>query len=338
VSRRGSIFTKRKRHTGRWVAFFLLCAIAVCGVYTVIDNGRVVVRSQRILAWDLPPGLEGFTVLLLSDLSGQRFGPGQKQIQSALKDKKYNAVCVTGNMIGPRGDMEPFMELLNVLDPSKPVYFIAGASDPAPLASQAGGLVTTVSNWVSGAQREGAVFLDAPASYQFGRSTVWFSDASQITLDLDSAAESYARANVAADDYYLEAVSRTRDARARMRETDLNIVLSRYPIRAETVFRMQEMNEAKGNAFLRTVDVILAGGTAGGQWRLPFLGPVWAEDWFPKEEYTQGYHYSGSMLQYISGGLGAISSSPLPGIRLFNTPEIALLTFTSKIGENVLPK
>ncbi|MCL1964218.1 MAG: hypothetical protein FWF69_04060 [Firmicutes bacterium] len=337
MSRRGDIFGKRKHHIGRWVAFFLVCAIAVCGVYTAVDNGRVVVRTQRILVWNLPQALEGFTVLLISDLNGRRFGPNQKQIESALKGKKYNAVCVAGNMIEKRGDASPFLELLDVLDATKPVYFIAGAGDPSPLIRQAGGLITTVSNWVSEAQRAGAVYLDAPVPLQVGKSRVWFSDAEQITLDLESAAEAYARAGANPDDYDVGVVERAREARARMYEDDLNIVLSRYPLREETVYRMQAINEAKGSPFLRMIDVVLAGGTAGGQWRLPFLGPLWAEGWLPRDEYTLGYHYAGSKLQYITGGLGIETASPLPGIRLFNTPEVTLLTFTSAIGEDVLP-
>ncbi len=333
--RGGDVFARRSRNIGRMIALGVAIFIALCAIFTVIDDGRVIVRTQKVLVPDLPKALEGFTVLHISDLSGIRFGPNQKVIQGALKSKKYNAVCLTGDMVGKRGDAHPLMELLAALDTTKPVFFIAGDSDPAPVGSQASGYYTVLADWVSSAQTRGATFLDAPASMTVGGATVWFSDASQLSLDLDTAETAYANSNTREGTYYADAIMRTKIARQQMSDTNLHITLSHNPVGSDMVLNMLNMADSDGNAFLRTVDLILSGGTVGGQWRLPLIGPVFAGTWFPGSSMPQGYYRSGSLLQYTSAGLGTSGICPLPAFRLFNTPEITLITFTSQLGDDV---
>lgn len=68
-------------------------------------------------------------------------------------------------------------------------------------------------------------------------------------------------------------------------------------------------------------DLVLSGHAHGGQFILPFVGPVVAPDqgFFP--ELTSGLHQSGDTQMIISRGLG---NSVIP-IRLFNDPEIVLV-------------
>ena len=337
-SRRKDVFSKRKFHIVRWIALALFIVLVGSGIYTALDNGRVIVKTQQIFVWNLPKALEGFTVLHISDLNGQHFGPGHKQLQSALQGKRYSAVCITGNMVGKDGDVGPFLELLNALDTTKPVFFIAGNNDPSPLASQGRGTITSLANWVAQLQAKGAIYLDTPTALQVGRATVWFSDAAQLSFDPDSATTAYAQASLPDSDYNVQVLHRTQATRAQMTDEDLHIVLTHRPLREPTVYRLQEIDTSTGNNFMHTVDILLAGGTAGGQWRIPFVGPLWSEGWLPGDTYVQGYHYTGNLSQYISGGLGVLRNNPLPGIRLFNTPEISLLTFTSSIEGDVLPE
>lgn len=73
------------------------------------------------------------------------------------------------------------------------------------------------------------------------------------------------------------------------------------------------------------VDLVLTGHAHGGQFRLPFLGPLVAPDqgFFP--EYTDGIHIWGDTTMIISRGLG---NSVIP-IRLFNDPEIVTVILES---------
>ena len=77
-------------------------------------------------------------------------------------------------------------------------------------------------------------------------------------------------------------------------------------------------------------DLVIAGHYHGGQVRVPFYGapfiPVMTssfyDGFFPDQNYVSGLAAGNSIQQYISRGLGA---SNIP-FRLFNTPEINLLT------------
>lgn len=337
---RRNVFTpKRRRPVGRYIALAVLLAIILCGVYAVVDNGRIVLKTQRVMVSNLPKNLEGFTILHISDLNGKRFGPEQKHIANLLKNKKYSAVCITGDMIGPKGDTYPFMELLSALDVSKPVYFVPGDSDPVAVGGSAMGYYSVLAEWVLLAQQtRGAIFLGPPASIEVGGSTVWFTDASQLALDLETAAAAYANSTSDTSTYSAEVIALTQAARARMKDGDLHIMLSHKPLSQELVLRIQNMTDPDGITFVRTVDLVLAGSTVGGQWRLPFVGPVWSENWFPPDSQTRGYYsVSAGIPQYITGGLGTNPKNPLPDFRLFNTPEMTLITFTSEMDDDSLP-
>lgn len=73
--------------------------------------------------------------------------------------------------------------------------------------------------------------------------------------------------------------------------------------------------------------IIFTGHAHGGQWRLPFLGGVIAPDqgMFPK--YTAGKYSIEKSTMIVSRGLG---NSVIP-VRLFNNPELVLLTLHNKI-------
>ncbi|HEY0157969.1 MAG TPA: metallophosphoesterase [Thermoanaerobaculia bacterium] len=70
----------------------------------------------------------------------------------------------------------------------------------------------------------------------------------------------------------------------------------------------------------RKIDLLLCGHTHGGQIRFPFFGSVVVPS---KHEarYASGFHRVGSVLMYVSRGLGAI-----PPLRILCKPEIATFT------------
>lgn len=78
----------------------------------------------------------------------------------------------------------------------------------------------------------------------------------------------------------------------------------------------------------------LAGHYHGGQLRLPFIGALYIPSptsgirngYFPAQEEVKGLHQIQDMQQYISAGLGSSASIPFLDFRLFNTPEINVIT------------
>ena len=66
-----------------------------------MDSGR----TERVTVPGLPASLENYRILHISDLHGLYFGAGQERLALALKNARYNAVCVTGDITGPDGDI-----------------------------------------------------------------------------------------------------------------------------------------------------------------------------------------------------------------------------------------
>lgn len=74
------------------------------------------------------------------------------------------------------------------------------------------------------------------------------------------------------------------------------------------------------------VDLVLSGHAHGGQFRLPFIGGVYAPDQGLFPEYTEGLHETDGTSMIISRGIG---NSVIP-LRLFNHPEIVCVTLKAK--------
>lgn len=115
-------------------------------------NSRVSLLSERVSVMGLDKTFEGFTVLHLSDLHAAPLGSDMELWQSLLKGKSFNAVVLSGDMVGGSGNYEPMLTLIHTLrqlNPKAPVYFIAGDDDPDAV-------VTTPRGTPGGAQRLGA--------------------------------------------------------------------------------------------------------------------------------------------------------------------------------------
>jgi len=99
------------------------------------------------------------------------------------------------------------------------------------------------------------------------------------------------------------------------------IVLSHFP---ENFEQIKEMNYAQYD-----FDLQLSGHAHGGQFVLPFIGPVFSpgQGIFPK--YAKGSYGTRPML-IVSRGLG---NAEFP-FRLFNHPEINVITLTRKLSED----
>lgn len=72
----------------------------------------------------------------------------------------------------------------------------------------------------------------------------------------------------------------------------------------------------------RKADLVLSGNTHGGQIRLPFIGPVATIPDALGQKYDEGLFEFGNTRLFITSGVGSSG----PRARLFNPPEIALLT------------
>ena len=104
----------------------------------------------------------------------------------------------------------------------------------------------------------------------------------------------------------------------KLADDKLNIVLAHEP-------QLIEDYSSHGN-----IDLVLTGHAHGGQFRLPFIGAVYAPDQGLNPEYTEGMHKMGDTSMIVSRGIG---NSAFP-LRLFNFPEIVEITLHSEKADN----
>ncbi len=354
MARRQSLFAPRrrkKRYGCLTVLFLLLIALGVMVGLNSLANRFVKLTEQAITLPELPRALEGFSILHLSDLNAASLGANHEHLKKALEQESYQAVCLTGDMVGKSGNAQPLLTLLEVLGNKVPVFFIAGSSDPPPLLDTAHGDSEVFAPWVRQAQAKGASYLDRPWALEEEGSRIWFCPADMFELDLASARRAYqdrvnqlkASSNPAAPDtgvqlrlaeYQLRIVETKIAARAEIRPGDTIVALRHHPPDPEVLAEMRDAAESTGALLPQ---VYLSGQLNGGQARLPGLGPIYLPPqegrtggWLPGEEGISGLSVYKGQAVYISPGLGVSSYYPIP-IRLFNRPTATLIQLTRRL-------
>jgi len=344
---------RRRRERGHGlrgtVLVFLPLAILVLLISNFIVSNRVRLERLNLTVLNLPEDLEQYSILHLSDLHGAELGEKQKAVAAALGNTRYSCVVMTGDMLGPDQDPGPLLDLLALMPAETPKYYIPGDTDGDYLDSFAHSSLSVYTGWAEKLQDAGVILLDRPVSETRGKGTIWFVPEELYTLDLERMEETYrslltdmnrrATALTAEDaayrrvlEYQIERMQAVREAREKFDPKDIQIVLTHTPLTEEYVRDMITWGGKEDIFALRYAGLILAGHYNGGQWRLPFVGPVYVPElgWFPEEGEVQGLRVLDGIPQYISPGLG---SDPhyrnMPG-RIFNPPTVTLVTLSRK--------
>ena len=137
------IFAPEKQKTGRGGCLLtmlgmLLAVILAALLLNQAVNSHVALLEERVSVMGMDKTFEGFTVLHISDLHAGPVGSDMELWQSLLKGKAFQAVVMTGDMVGSDGNYEPMLTLIHTLKqlkPEAPVYFVAGDDDPEPVIS-----------------------------------------------------------------------------------------------------------------------------------------------------------------------------------------------------------
>ena len=350
---------------GREIRFWpliLLVAIVMLAGGVMLNNSNLSVTEQTVTVVGLPADMEGYRIVVLSDMNGKRFGDNQNLLLRTLSNIKYDAIFCVGDMVGKGGNAEPFWEFIEGLrDPGK-VYFICGDSDPGPYikgARDTQGVLSQLilEDWILGAVERGAHYVDAPTPITIKDSTLWVSPATMLNLETTSTLESWqeqtdqevdgVRSGIT-DDYTTLPLTtyRTRlaqqlyDAQRAMSATDIHIALAHEPPADSFIYTSEEHDPSE--RFLTSPELIVAGHYCGGVWRIPGVGAFFVPDstmarggWFPEQSYVAGLSTVGETQKYVTRGLST-SGSTLMFFRLFNEPEISVLTLTSTLPENML--
>ena len=350
-------YVYHKRQKRRWFLPFLLWFFGIILVVTVglaltnqVINHQLMFISRRITVQKLPPELENWSILHISDLKGATFGENQREIRKLLENKAFSSVVFTGDMVGEDGDIEPFLQLVALLPTDVPKLMIPGDRDPLPTLSAASDSLSVYAPWVERLQAAGVTLLDEPMPIHRSGKTIWFVPEYMYALDLDSYEASWKLmlsnlpqdgAVLTADqgaqkrlgEYHLAVIERLRTLNKTMTPADIQIALTHMPLQSDYISTMLSWTEKSQGFTLRQAALILAGHYNAGGWRIPGVGAIYQEalGWFPEDADLMDVSYMGGVPQYISPGLSGDPPLPfLPG-RFLNHPAITLITLTARM-------
>jgi uncharacterized protein len=308
--------------------FFGLIIILLLAGYILYDNSRIVVVKQNIEIENLDPSFDGFTILQISDLHSARFGKNQERLVNLLNSLQYDMIAINGDMVDRQNeDILPFLELLWNVSNKKIVFYADGNVGQPGLDSLSG----EKTDFGLTLEKEGCVLLDRPNMVFRGDHHIWVSEFFTSTLADRQIANAQARLKTETDPVVIakqNAIINYQKDLIRIYNdippSEVLIGITHYPLSPN------QLDNPEPDVF-PIFDLILAGHYHGGQIRIPFIGAVYLpapspDRFFPPEKIVSGFYQGKQTGQYITRGLGASSTIPDLNFRLFNPPEVNLIT------------
>ena len=312
---------------GRAMEWGFLIVVGLVLIYNLYDNNRFIVKEESVYIDNLPAAFEGFTILQISDLHGKSFGNDHTNLTSRINSLDYDMIAFTGDMETATRSFDPFYALLEGIDKKAPMIYVNGNVDLA-YNSLSGDVKPT------GRKLEelGCTLLTRPYPLDRDGATLWlvndmarhFNFARPDALSAyhgDQERQSYAEYVTA----LTEAFTQKENGAAS------TVLITHIP------FSPKDLEAAAARSAIFRNDLIIAGHYHGGQIRVPFYGAIFIPvrndreaGWFPEQKYVSGLVEYGGIHQYVSRGMGTSRMFPL---RLFNTPEMNLITLRGKSPE-----
>lgn len=334
---------------GKVLLLILPIVIAAVWVLNVTISRRVLLEEIRLTILNLPDDLESYSILHLSDLHGARYGEKQKAFATALGTTKYSCVVMTGDMLGEDGDVEPLLELISLMPPDTSKFLIPGDTDGALVESKAHSSLSVYADWVEKLTEAGVQILDLPVLITREKGRIWFVPEELYAMDLEGMRSVFQKqirelndratsltaddaARIRALEYEVSRIDALQEMRKEFLPTDIQVVLTHSPLTREYVADLISWGGKEDPFSMRYASLILAGHYNGGQWRLPFAGPVYVPElgWFPEDSLVEGLSYLEGIPQYISPGLGADPHYEYQPGRVFNPPVMTRIVLTRR--------
>lgn len=268
----------------------LLLIIAILAVFVYLQNNWVVLTELEVVSERLPGNFDGFKIVQLSDLHSKSFGKGQQRLAGIVAGAKPDIIVITGDLVdGRHYDEYASLTLIREVSKIAPVYYITGNHE-----------------WWSGKFAGLEIKLKAAGAIVLRNDSrkITAGDQSIYITGLD---DPESTGSIYSKEGYIG--NKLRDT-IRLQQIDhFSILLSHRP---------EAFNQYKSYG----IDLIFSGHAHGGQFRLPFIGGLYAPDQGYIPKYTSGVYKDGNTSMVVSRGLG---NSIMP-LRLFNRPEITEVT------------
>ena len=283
--------------------FLILAILAASVIWNVYWNSRIVVHTYTHANEEVPESFDGFRIVQLTDLHSVRSEKQGQLVYDMICGQNPDVICVTGDLVDSRYYAKHGVEgealtlaLMEKLITLAPVYFIYGNHEMILLDDPQNNAfknaleklgVQNINNELVCYQRQ----EDGDKVYIGG-----IQDPSTLYKDYRYA---FLSNNGERMEAMLDAVT------VGVRNEEFFLLLSHRPEYLEMYDQYP-------------VDLVLTGHAHGGQFRLPFIGGVYApgQGFLPK--YTAGLYETDDLEMYVGTGIG---NSVIP-VRIFNPPEI----------------
>lgn len=282
---------KRKK---RKVALLCIAAIfLVLLVWSLWGNTALQLNTFEISGDRLPDSFDGYRIAQVSDLHNAQLGKGNEKLLNMLREAKPDIVVITGDLIDSRNtNIAVALQFVEQALRIAPCYYVTGNHE------------ARVAEYAQLRQKMldlGVVVLeDDTIELSCGQDTISLIGVNDPSFETD----------------YLKGDSATVTENKLRHLADgetYTVLLSHRP----------ELFEVYADS---GVDLVLSGHAHGGQFRLPFVGGVFApnQGFFPA--YDEGLYKEGNTHMIVSRGIG---NSAFP-LRFNNRPEIVLIELKTK--------
>lgn len=263
-------------------------------VQLIVSNLKIEVSTYVVSTERVPEGLDGFRIVQISDLHNAEFGKDNEKLIALLEEAEPDIIVISGDMIDSRNtNVKVALELAEVMVAIAPCYYVNGNHE-ARLSEYA--------DLRDGLTALGVVVLED----------------SSVTVEHDG--EIFTIVGVSDPSFKVDYL--TDDEESVMRQTldeladtdGFTVLLSHRP-------ELFELYAEYG------FDLVFSGHAHGGQFRLPFIGGLYApgQGLFP--EYDAGVFTSGNTNMIVSRGIG---KSVVP-MRINNSPEIVVVELKAEV-------
>lgn len=265
--------------------------------------GNKALTAEKIVIYDsgIPSDFNGFRIVQVSDLHNAEFGRGNNELLEVIEDCRPDIIVATGDIIdsGRTDTLTAALFVENALK-TTPVYYVTGNHE-ARLLEQGG---TGKDEYF----KLESIMVNAGANVLHGESVSIERGESDIQIiGIDD--PEYLRLNKYAGENRIT-LSNIDEF---IKEDIFTVLLSHRP----------ELFEEYAKS---GVNLVIAGHAHGGQFRLPFVGGLFApnQGFFPR--YDSGLYEKNNTKMVVSRGLG---NSAVP-IRFNNRPEIVVIELNNK--------
>ncbi len=301
---------EQKKKARRIFTISASAVLALLILWTICQNLTVGVTDYTIASPDLPEAFDGYTIAQVSDLHNSKL---TEQVLEILWEQNPDLIAVTGDAADANHtDLEIVQDFFMEARKIAPCAFITGNHE----------------GWLP---EEDYLFLenecysnihDDPDRLEIGESMVLHDK--KILLERDGAEI----ALIGVDDPAFIVDRETMDAPERDMVTSLLSPKELRTLAGDTGFTvlLSHRPEFFENYAEAGMDLVLSGHAHGGQFRLPFVGGIYAPEQGFLPEYDAGCYTSGDTTMIVSRGIG---NSVFP-IRFNNQPEIVIITLQSE--------